>query len=77
MEYLSEWAGKEDQKTLALMSRVVDMGLETVDIAMERKKMKAAAVKLDTAKPLSGDGLQRCPVTFDQDGLPCKFHGNV
>ena len=35
----------EVQKTLALMSRVVDMGLETVDIAMERKrkKMKAAA----------------------------------
>ena len=30
-----------------------------------------------TAKPLSGDGLQRCPVTFDQDGLPRKFHGNV
>ena len=23
-----------------------------------------------TAKPLSGDGLQWCPVTFDQDGLP-------
>ena len=32
---------------LALMSRVVDMGLETVDIAMERKKLKAAAVKLE------------------------------
>ena len=55
MEYLSEGAGTglraqgtqldmEVQKTLALMSRVVDMGLETVDIAMERKKMKAAAV---------------------------------
>ena len=58
MEHLSERAGTglraqgtqldmEDQKTLALMSRVVDMGLETVDIAMERKKMKAAAVKLE------------------------------
>ena len=57
MEHLSERArtglrargtqlGMEDQKTLALMSRVVDMGLETVDIAMERKKMKAASVKL-------------------------------
>ena len=56
MEHLSEGAGTglraqgkqldmEVQKTLALMSRVVDMGLETVDIAMERKrkKMKAAA----------------------------------
>ena len=56
MEHLSEGAGTglraqgkqldmEVQKTLPLMSRVVDMGLETVDIAMERKrkKMKAAA----------------------------------
>ena len=44
MEHLSEraWTGLraqdtqldiEDQKTLALMSRVVDMGLETADIA--------------------------------------------
>eukprot|EP00731_Ephydatia_muelleri_P032501 Em0024g45a len=58
MEHLSKRAGTglrsqgtqldmEDQKTLALMSRVVDMGLEMVDIAMERKKMKAAAVKLE------------------------------
>eukprot|EP00731_Ephydatia_muelleri_P000960 Em0001g960a len=31
----------------------------------------------NTTKPLSGDKLQRCPVTFDQDGLPRKFHGNV
>ena len=34
----------EVPKTLALMSRVADVGLETVDIAMGRKKMKAAAV---------------------------------
>ena len=58
MEHVSKRAGTglraqgtqldmEDQKTLALMSRVVDMGLEMVDIAMERKKMKAAAVKLE------------------------------
>eukprot|EP00731_Ephydatia_muelleri_P016426 Em0009g850a len=37
----------------------------------------ASQAATTTAKPLSGDGLQRCPVTFDQDGLPRKFHGNV
>ena len=39
----------EVPKTLALMSRVADVGLETVDIAMGRKKMKAAAAVMRTA----------------------------
>ena len=71
MEHLSERAGKglraqgtqlhtEVQKTLALMSRVVDMGLETVDIAMERKKIKAAAVMLE----LFGSAVQDPPLKW-------------
>ena len=31
----------------------------------------------DTAKPLSGDGLQRYSVSFEYDGLLRKCHGNV
>ena len=73
-EHLSERAGTglraqgtqldmEDQKTLAFMSRVVDMGLETVDIAMERKKMKAAAVKLELG--LSGRAVKVFAVDWE------------
>ena len=50
----------EVPKTLALMSRVADVGLETVDIAMGRKKMKAAAVMRTAVRETAVDFADSC-----------------